>query len=146
MTWLLMSLCFVASFVSHILGTRGPYVARQSPLSMGVSRQEYWGGLPLPAPRDLPYSGIEPLSLHCRWVLFQLNHQGSFIMVRLTNSQLHIYFKMQFQKAWHWDFDWNCINFIQSFGKKLYSDNNKFPQQRHSLSLLLNGLSFMCFQ
>ena len=26
----------------------------------GVSRQEYWGKLPFPSPRDLPYSGIEP--------------------------------------------------------------------------------------
>ena len=30
----------------------------QAPLSMGFSRQEYWSGLPLPSPGDLP--GIEP--------------------------------------------------------------------------------------
>ena len=35
-------------------------VARQAPLSMGFSRQEYWSGLPLPSPRDLPNPGIEP--------------------------------------------------------------------------------------
>ena len=29
-------------------------------LSMGLSRQEYWGGLPFPPPEDLPDSGIEP--------------------------------------------------------------------------------------
>ena len=34
-------------------------VARQAPLSMGLSRQEYWSGLPFPLPVDLPYSGIE---------------------------------------------------------------------------------------
>ena len=28
-------------------------VARQAPLSMGFSRQEYWNGLPCPAPGDL---------------------------------------------------------------------------------------------
>ena len=38
-------------------------VARQAPLSMGFSRQEYWGGLPFPTPGDLPDPGIEPLSL-----------------------------------------------------------------------------------
>ena len=81
-----------------------------------------------------PTQGLNPRLLHCRWLLFQLNHQGSLIMVRLANSQLHIYFKMKFQKAWLWDFDWNYINFIQSFGKKLYSDNNKFPQQRQFIS------------
>ena len=30
---------------------------------MGYSRQEYWSGLPFPAPGDLPYPGIKPLSL-----------------------------------------------------------------------------------
>ena len=35
-------------------------VTRQAPLSMGLSRQEYWGGLPFPPPEDLPDSGIEP--------------------------------------------------------------------------------------
>ena len=34
-------------------------VARQVPLSMGFSRQEYWGGLPFSPPGDLPDSGIE---------------------------------------------------------------------------------------
>ena len=29
-------------------------VVRQVPLSMGFSRQEYWGGLPLPTPGDSP--------------------------------------------------------------------------------------------
>jgi len=27
---------------------------------MGFSRQEYWSGLPFPAPGDLPDPGIEP--------------------------------------------------------------------------------------
>ena len=38
-------------------------VAYQDPLSMGFSRQEYWCGLPLPSPGDLPDPGIEPGSL-----------------------------------------------------------------------------------
>ena len=38
-------------------------VALQAPLSMGFSRQEYWSGLPCPSPGDLPYPGIEPMSL-----------------------------------------------------------------------------------
>ena len=38
-------------------------VARQDPLSIGFSRQEYWSGLPCPPPGDLPNSGIEPPSL-----------------------------------------------------------------------------------
>ena len=31
--------------------------------SMGFSRQEYWSGLPLPSPGDLPNPGIKPRSL-----------------------------------------------------------------------------------
>ena len=37
-------------------------VARQAPLSMGLSQQEYWNGLPFPPPGDLPDSGIQPAS------------------------------------------------------------------------------------
>jgi len=37
-------------------------VARQVPLSMGFSRQEYWSGLPFPSPGDLPDPRIEPRS------------------------------------------------------------------------------------
>ena len=35
-------------------------IARQTPLSMGFSRQEYWSELPFPALGDLPDPGIEP--------------------------------------------------------------------------------------
>ena len=37
--------------------------AHQASLSMGVSRQEYWSGLPFPPPGDLPNPGIQPVSL-----------------------------------------------------------------------------------
>ena len=35
-------------------------VARQAPLSMGFSRQEYWSGLPFHSPGDHPNPGIKP--------------------------------------------------------------------------------------
>ena len=34
-------------------------VAHQAPLSMVFFRQEYWSGMPLPSPGDLPDPGIE---------------------------------------------------------------------------------------
>ena len=37
-------------------------VAYQAPLSMEFSRQEYWTGLPISSPGDLPNPGIEPRS------------------------------------------------------------------------------------
>ena len=36
--------------------------ARQAPLSMGVSRPEYWSGWPFPSPGDLSNPGTEPMS------------------------------------------------------------------------------------
>ena len=38
------------------------YIACQAPLSMGFSSQEYWSGLPLPPPEDLPDPWIESTS------------------------------------------------------------------------------------
>ena len=37
-------------------------IVRQTPLSMGFFRQEYWSKLPFPPPEDLPDPGIEPVS------------------------------------------------------------------------------------
>ena len=35
-------------------------VARQAPLSTGLSRQGHWSGLPFPSPGDLPHPGVKP--------------------------------------------------------------------------------------
>ena len=51
----------VYSVVSNCLQPDG-WVAHQTPLSMGFSRQEDWGRLPFPSSRDLPGPGIEPTS------------------------------------------------------------------------------------
>ena len=52
---------FSCSVVSDSLTT--PWtVARQAPLSIGFSRQEYWSGLPFPSLWDLPNLEIEPAS------------------------------------------------------------------------------------
>ena len=37
-------------------------VARQAPLSMGFSRQEYWSGLPCPPPGIIPNPGIKSMA------------------------------------------------------------------------------------
>ena len=38
-------------------------IARQAPLSMKISRQEYWSELQFPTPVELTTPGIEPMSL-----------------------------------------------------------------------------------
>ena len=59
--------------------------AYQAPLSLGFSRQEYWSGLPLPPPGDLPDPGsswVFPTQrsnlglLLCGPTPYHLSHQG----------------------------------------------------------------------
>ena len=58
---MLMCACSVTSIVSN---SATPWtVACQDSLSIGLSRQDYWSGLPCPPPGDLLNPGIEPLSL-----------------------------------------------------------------------------------
>ena len=52
-------------------------VARQPPLSLGFSRQEYWSWLWFPSPGDLPNAGTEPTSPELQADSLPLNHQGS---------------------------------------------------------------------
>ena len=41
---------------------------------MGFPRKEHWSGLPVPPPGDLPNTGIDPVSLARRWILYRLSH------------------------------------------------------------------------
>ena len=47
------------SVMSNFSGTLWT-AAHRAPLSMELSRQEYWSGLPFPSPGDLPDPGIDP--------------------------------------------------------------------------------------
>ena len=56
--------------------------ARQAPLSMGFSRQEYWSGLPYPPQGDLPDPGIElmsPATPVLQMDSLPLSHQGRLL-------------------------------------------------------------------
>ena len=55
------SLSVCVKSLSHVRLFVTPWtVARQAPVSMGFSRQEYWSGLLFPSPGDLPNLGTEP--------------------------------------------------------------------------------------
>ena len=64
-SWNTVSICILhACVLSHVRLFYDPWtVACQAPLSMAFSRQEWWSGLPVPSPVDLPNPGIEPASL-----------------------------------------------------------------------------------
>ena len=59
--------------------------ACQAPPSVGLSRQEYWSGLPFPSPGEetggsnwgIPTQGSKLGLLHCRQILYPLSLQGS---------------------------------------------------------------------
>ena len=54
----------LSSVTSVVTNSATPWsVTDQAPLSMGLSRQEYWSGLPCPPPGDLPTPWIESASL-----------------------------------------------------------------------------------
>ena len=51
-----------ALLLGHVQLFSSPWtVAHQAPLSMGLSWQEYWSGLPFPPPGDLLDPGIKPM-------------------------------------------------------------------------------------
>ena len=58
------NVCVCAWLLCHVRLFVTPWtVARQAPLSMEFSRQEYWSGLPFPPPGDLPDPGTKLTSL-----------------------------------------------------------------------------------
>ena len=58
-----MNTCLLGHFSRVRLFATLWITAREAPLSMGFSRQEYWNGLPCPPPGALLDPGIEPKSL-----------------------------------------------------------------------------------
>ena len=61
--FMLRTVCVYAQLLSYIQLFVTPWtVALQAPLSMGISRQEYWSGLPCPLPGDLLDPRIQPAS------------------------------------------------------------------------------------
>ena len=62
--WLVgLCVCLLSHFSRVQLSATPWAIACQAPLSMGLSRKEYWSGLPFPFPGDLPDPGTEPASL-----------------------------------------------------------------------------------
>ena len=59
----ILALCVLSRFSCVRLFVTLWTIARQAPLSTGVSKQEYWSGLPRSPPGNLPDPGIEPESL-----------------------------------------------------------------------------------
>ena len=66
-------------------------VAPQAPLSMEISRQEYWSGLPFPSPGIFPNQGLNLGLRHCRQILCHLHHQIGVLAFLILLSQKREY-------------------------------------------------------
>ena len=69
--------------------------ARQAPLSMGFSRQEYWNGLPFPPSGNLSDPGIKPMSpeslaLANRFFTTEPPGKSNSLLTGLSNSKFFL--------------------------------------------------------
>ena len=78
-------ICVCVWSLSHVQLSVTPQTAtRQAPLSMGISRQEYWNELPFAPPGELTKPGIKPTHLHLlHWQVdtLLLSHLGFTVYV-----------------------------------------------------------------
>ena len=72
-----LQMCLLEEVVIQLLS---PWtIARQAPLSMDFSRQEYWSRVPLSSSGNIPNPGIEPASSEMQVDSLPLSHQGSLL-------------------------------------------------------------------
>ena len=101
---LLEPACVLSRFSQVWLFATPWTVALQAPLSMGFSRQEYWGGLSCPPPGHLPNPGIEPAAPALQVDSLPLSHWGSPSGCLVTDK----YYPSQVSKVninsdeWYW--------------------------------------------
>ena len=78
-------------------------VARQTPLSIRVPRQEYWSGLPFPPPRDLLDPGIKPVFPALQLGFFTTEPLGKTFLI---NSELLKPKRISGKEVRDWTFNW----------------------------------------
>ena len=114
----------------------------QTPLSMELSRREHWRGLPFPPPVDLPDPGIKPGLLHCRQILYHLNHQGS---APLSGENCKVYICMSlhtetkvksllffFSSMKHFVTSWSLFTHSVQFSHSVVSESLQPHESQHA--------------
>ena len=89
----------------QFVGTPWP-VACQTPPSMGFPRQEYWSGLSLPPPGDLPNPGIEPASSALQAGSLSMSHQGRATEARGDQDNHHVTVSLGRRVSLAWGGGW----------------------------------------
>ena len=109
--------------LSHIRLFVTPWtIAHQAPLSVELSRQEYWTRFPFPTPGDLPDSGIKPTTLASPALADE-----SFTIVPPENSYVCICVYMYIN------------TYIHIINQMYFSENkkkNEAKQSSHSFSVI----------
>ena len=86
-------------------------VARQIPLSMGFSRQEYWSGSPFPSPGDLPNSGSKPTSLALAGGFFATEPSGMPNLVTCLPKPF-VHFTFSFFLLLHFEYSFYILDTV----------------------------------
>ena len=106
-------------------------IARQAPLSMKFSRQEYWSGLPFPSPGDLPNPGIKLVTLMSPALA------GRFFTIGIFSNELALLIR----SLKYWNFSFSPFN-NKSFSNSQFNNQGQFPLGLTGLiSLQSSGLS-----
>ena len=102
-------------------------VARQAPLSMGISKQEYWSGLPCPPPGDLINPGIELASLASPALAdFSSNHVQIVYWCESWTRKKNERWRIDAFKLWYWrrllKVPWTARRLNQAILKEINSE------------------------
>ena len=82
-----------ACMLNHVRLFATPWtLAREAPLSLEFSRQEYWKRLPFPPPEDLPDARIKPTSPALAGGFFTTGSPGKPVYIYTYIYYTHIYF------------------------------------------------------
>ena len=76
---------------------------------MGLSRQEYWRGLPFPSPGDLPNPGIEPGSSALQADALPSEPPGATSLTLACSKIVHLPFQDQFGLCWNM---YECLLYV----------------------------------
>ena len=109
-------------------------VAHQAPLSMELSRQKYWSGLPCPPPGDLPHPGIGPLISHALYFFLSF----IIIIILLYNIVLVLpYINMNPPRVYTCSPSWTPLPPPSPYHP---SESYQCTSPKHPLKMLFNRL------
>ena len=140
------------SHFSHVCLFVTPWtVAHQAPLYMGFSRQEYGNGLPFFPPGNLPYLGIDPVSLKSHaltgrffttstlyydYISFLAKFPLSLeLIIALARGLGTVLVCLSFYQLNHWQSPFQFVKWVSQGAGKVR--NLPLPQLTHILHLLV---------